>query len=283
MARFKTRLVLRLHYLEVDLLSAPMPQSFQHMPWHEQAHTNCWKFNCVSNLSRGASQSLERGTIDVFGLGAICLGGPGVVAPELIKMKEPTAQHSHFESWRSHTCPCHDLLNFQECFESNSPRSAFTSRSSVLSAGYDPHVVLLRHKLQFAGAVWISSLKVSKSVPGSSLAPGCVGGSERWTPIHKSLLESTFWNIVKSLHREHVNSLSHFAWAKWSELLIYLNYFTSDEQLDIWGWYKEPNMLWCPPNRLGLDWKMWIVAVLKQCWELLDHHIKGQRMHHSHP
>ena len=22
---------------QVDLLSAPMPQSFQHMPWHEQA------------------------------------------------------------------------------------------------------------------------------------------------------------------------------------------------------------------------------------------------------
>lgn len=36
--------------LEVDLLSAPMPQSFQHMPWHEQAHINCWRLNYVSKF-----------------------------------------------------------------------------------------------------------------------------------------------------------------------------------------------------------------------------------------
>ena len=59
--------------------------------------------NYVSNLSPGASQSLERGTIDVFGLGAICLGGPGVVAPELMKMKEPTRTNS------THTLSLGDL------------------------------------------------------------------------------------------------------------------------------------------------------------------------------
>lgn len=160
----------------------------------------------------GASQwRLEWGTIDVFGPGAICLGGPCVVAPiELIKV-ERTNSTAALTLW---------VLAISQ-LSSLSWSSKLPSLFQVKLPKVSIHIPVFGSVCWLwsaCGAIkaqvticWCCVNFKSESIQKCARVPGRLGGSERWTPIHKSLLESIFCETVTP----RIRKKSHFAWAKW--------------------------------------------------------------------